>query len=247
MPIGNIDDITIRMINAFRDCDIILSDNPSYMAEQILKKYNIEKEIVLLNSENSGYADENQIHLMESYIKNNKSVLLISSEGQVAISDPGVQFIQRCISKKLSYEVLPGPSSSVSAFVYSGLSSGRLFIHPTVEKDEIDIKFGLIRNMSNPVAVHIWSKDLPKALRYIDDHFKWVSDDGLTTANRIVSICCDISMPNNFMVMDWCDKIINNKGIINISKDTLITLIFSDVIHTDECDHHMCNAIRSLV
>jgi hypothetical protein len=247
MPIGNIDDITIRMINAFKDCDIILSDNPSYMAEQILKKYNIEKEIVLLNSENSGYADENQIQLMESYIENNKSVLLISSEGQVAISDPGVQFIQRCITKKLNYEVLPGPSSSISAFVYSGLSSGRLFIHPTVEKDEVDPKFGLIRNMSHPVAVHIWSKDLPKALKYINHNFKWINDDGLTIANRVVSICCDISMPNNFMVMDWCDKIINNKDIIKIGEDTLITLIFSDVIHIDECDHHMCNAIRSLV
>jgi hypothetical protein len=93
------------------------------------------------------------------------SVILTGSSGYVGSAT-------KELLEKLNYEVLPGPSSSISAFVYSGLSSGRLFIHPTVEKDEVDPKFGLIRNMSHPVAVHIWSKDLPKALKYINHNFK---------------------------------------------------------------------------
>lgn len=247
MPIGNIDDITIRMINAFKDCDIILSDNPSYMAEQILEKYNIEKEIVILKSENSGYADESQLNLMEHSIRNNKSVLLIASEGQVAISDPGVQFIQRCISKKLDYEVLPGPSSSVTSFVYSGLSSGRLFIHPTVERNDVEEKFYQIKSMSYPVAVHIWSKDLDVVLQYINSHFKWKNDDGKVIANRILSICCNMSMDNHFMIIDWCDKISLHKDLSKIKNDTLITLVFGDTLHVEDCDHHLCNSTRALV
>jgi hypothetical protein len=246
MPIGNIDDITIRMINAFKDCDIILSDNPSYMAEQILKKYNIEKEIVILKSENSGFAEESQLDLMESYINNGKTVVIVAAEGQVAVSDPGIQFIQRCIVKKLNYEVLPGPSSAMSAFVYSGLSSGRIFIHPTIERNEIDQKLGLIRNMPHPVAVHIWSKDLEHALKYIDFNFKWTDENGVI-ANRIIAICCNITMDNQFMVIDWCNKIINNDGLSKINGDTIITLVFGDVIHIDDCDHHVCNSIRALV
>lgn len=246
MPIGNIDDITVRMIKAFEDCDIIFSDNPSFMAEQILKKYNIQKEIIVLKSENSGYAEESQLDLMESYIKNDKVVVIVAAEGQVAVSDPGIQFIQRCISRKLNYEVLPGPSSSLSAFVYSGLSSGRIFIHPTIERNEVDDKFGLIRNMPHPVSVHIWAKDLDYVLKYIDSHFKW-ENDGKVIANRIVSICCNITMDDQFMVMDWCDKIINSDGLSKINDGTLITLVFGDVIHIDDCDHHVCNSIRALV
>jgi 16S rRNA (cytidine(1402)-2'-O)-methyltransferase len=247
MPIGNIDDITVRMIKSFQYCDIIFSDNPSFMAEQILKKYNIQKEIIILNSENSGYADENQIALMENYIENNKSVLLISSEGQVAISDPGVQFIQRCIAKKLNYEVLPGPSSSVTSFVYSGLSSGRLFMHPTVEGNDIEQKFSQIKNISYPVSVHVWSKDLDRVLSYINSNFKWQDADGNVIANKMLAICCNMSMDNHFMIMDWCDKIAFHKDLFRIDDSTLITLVFGDTLHLDDCDHHLCNSIRSLV
>jgi mannosyltransferase OCH1-like enzyme len=44
MPIGNYDDITIRMVNAMRDCDIVFSDNLPTPIEELLKIYNLEKD-----------------------------------------------------------------------------------------------------------------------------------------------------------------------------------------------------------
>jgi 16S rRNA C1402 (ribose-2'-O) methylase RsmI len=59
MPIGNIDDLTIRMVDSFKNCDVIFSDNEPNRTHDILKKYKLDKPVVILNSTDSRFADKN--------------------------------------------------------------------------------------------------------------------------------------------------------------------------------------------
>lgn len=248
MPIGNLDDLTLRMVDAFFNCDYILSDRPSDRAEKVLEKFKFKKKIVLLNSVNSGYADMDQVNKMAEDIKDGKVVLLVASEGQVAISDPGVQFIQKCITDNLPYEVLPGPSSSMTAYVASGLSNGRLFAVPTVEKDRISETFGMLKDVTYSTSVHVWAKDLKEVIEYIDENYKWYSsNEKRYHANRIIAVCCDLTMPTEHVFMDWAHKIKNHPGFEKINLNTRVSLILSETLHTRECDHLTCNMYRDFV
>lgn len=248
MPIGNLGDLTLRMVDAFYKCDYVLSDVPCNRAEDVLKKFKLQKKIVPLGSVNSAYADIDQINQVASDIKEGKIILLVASEGQVAISDPGVQFIQKCIKDNIPCEVLPGPSSSITAYVASGLSSGRIFIVPTVEKEKIKETFTMLKDVQYSVSVHVWAKDLKEVIEFIDENYRWYNEnEKVYHANRIVAVCCDLTMPTEHIFMDWAHKIKNHPGFEKITLGTRVSLILSENIHTKECDHLICHMYRDFV
>lgn len=248
MPIGNLDDLTLRMVDAFASCDYILSDRPADRAEKVLEKFRIKKKIVLLNSVNSGYADMDQVDRVAEDILNGKTVLLVSSEGQVAISDPGVQFIQKCITDKIPHEVLPGPSAGITAYVASGLSNGRLFIVPSVERERISEVFNMLKDINYSTVVHVWAKDLPEIIEYIDKNYKWTKQsDNTHHSNRIIAVCCDLTMPTENIFMDWAHKIKYNAALKDVNINTRVSLILGEVLHMGECDHIICNMYKDFV
>jgi len=58
-----------------------------------------------------------------------EDVALITDAGTPSISDPGYRLIKACIEKGIPVEVLPGPSSVLTALVGSGLPTDRfLFV-----------------------------------------------------------------------------------------------------------------------
>src|SRR4051794_35194490 len=58
-------------------------------------------------------------------IERGDNVALVSDAGTPAISDPGFRLIRACIDRDLDIEVLPGPSSIITALVVSGLPTHR--------------------------------------------------------------------------------------------------------------------------
>jgi 16S rRNA (cytidine1402-2'-O)-methyltransferase len=245
MPIGNLDDITIRMLDALKTADYIYSDFPDMYITSLLIKHNINKEIHFLESVHSCHSEKNQLNDMMQMVKEGKTVLLIASEGQVALSDPGIQFIQECIINNLNYVVLPGANAGVQAIVSSGHSSGRVFILPTIEPRNFEKDFPRLRDITNATTVYISGKLINRAIEIIDTGFKWVKD-GETAANRLVSLCCDLTKDNAFIITDWAHNIKNHSKISQINENTKLTILFGDLIHTDDCDHHICNDLRSI-
>lgn len=248
MPIGNLDDLTLRMVDAFASCDYIVSDRPADRAEKVLEKFKMKKKIVLLNSVNSGYADMDQVNKVAEDVLSGKVVLLVASEGQVAISDPGVQFIQKCITDKIPHEVLPGPSAAITAYVASGLSNGRLFIVPSVEKERISEVFGMLKEINYSTVVHVWAKDLEEIIEYIDKNYKWVrQSDNTHHSNRIIAVCCDLTMPTENIFMDWAHKIKGHPEFVKINASTRVSLILGETLHVGDCDHIVCNMYKDFV
>ena len=69
MPLGNMEDITLRMLDAFKTADIILSDYPTTYADALMKKYEIDKNLIILKSFHSCHADGEQIEFVMSAIE----------------------------------------------------------------------------------------------------------------------------------------------------------------------------------
>jgi 16S rRNA C1402 (ribose-2'-O) methylase RsmI len=246
MPLGNLEDITLRMLDAFKNADIILSDYPTTYADQLLEKYEINKNLIILKSFHSCHADREQLDYVISSIRDGLTVLIICSEGQVAVSDPGVQYIQECIRLSLPYVVLPGPNAGIQALVASGLSNGRVFIHPTIEPKNVDTEFPLLKDVQTSLTVYVWGKDIPKILEIIEKDFKWETDQNEQYANKLISFCCDLTLPTEFIVTGWAHEISKHPDLQKITTRTKVTLVMGEMMHMEDCDHHICNSIRSL-
>ena len=167
MPLGNMDDITLRMLDALKTCDIMYIDYPTTYIDMLTAKYDIKTEKRMLKSFHSCHAEWDQVNEVLDLIKSGKSVLMVSSEGQLAVSDPGIQFIQECIREGLEYIVLPGANAGIQALVTSGTSNGRVFIHPTIEPKNVEVEFPPLKDITHTNSLSMISRTFGKSLPHI--------------------------------------------------------------------------------
>jgi 16S rRNA (cytidine1402-2'-O)-methyltransferase len=121
-PIGNLDDITLRVRDALVSADYIACED-TRRTGGLLDKLGIRPAPPLV-SIHEGNEPSRAIELGQR-IERGETVALVSDAGMPAISDPGFRLIRRCIERNLEVTVLPGPSVVPTALVASGLPTDR--------------------------------------------------------------------------------------------------------------------------
>lgn len=117
-PIGNDFDASPRLLQAFRQAEIIAAED-TRRARLLLQRLDLQfrAQLVALHDHN----EEEQSAWIISQCQEGKQVLFISDAGMPAISDPGYRLVQKAIKAGLDFSVLPGPSAPLVALVASGL------------------------------------------------------------------------------------------------------------------------------
>jgi 16S rRNA (cytidine1402-2'-O)-methyltransferase len=121
-PIGNLDDITLRVRDALVSADYIACED-TRRSGGLLDKLGIRPAPPLI-SIHEGNEAARAIELGQR-VERGETVALVSDAGMPAISDPGFRLIRRCIERNLDVTVLPGPSVVPVALVASGLPTDR--------------------------------------------------------------------------------------------------------------------------
>jgi len=121
-PIGNLQDITLRAIQALRDADLVAAEDTRHSG-LLLHHLGIKKPMVSLHDHNEA---SRSASLVED-IALGKSVALITDAGMPGISDPGFRIIRACRERGLPMTVLPGPSAVLTALVGSGLPNATFY------------------------------------------------------------------------------------------------------------------------
>lgn len=118
-PIGNLEDVSIRLLKTLRAVDLIACEDTRHTVK-LLNRYKIKKPLLSYH-EHSKKSREDCImnHLIEG-----KSVALVSDAGMPCISDPGDRLIKRAIDENIDIEVIPGPSACTAALAVSGVEGG---------------------------------------------------------------------------------------------------------------------------
>lgn len=121
-PIGNLDDITFRSLEALKTCDLILAED-TRTSGKLMKHFEIETPL-------KSFHAFNEHKVLEGYveqIKNGVNVCLISDAGTPAISDPGFLLIRACVHEQIKVSCLPGANAFVPALVASGLPCDKFY------------------------------------------------------------------------------------------------------------------------
>jgi 16S rRNA (cytidine1402-2'-O)-methyltransferase len=119
-PIGNLGDITLRVLDALREADTIACED-TRRTRVLLNRYDITGKLVSFHEHN----ESERARELVRRIGEGALVALVSDAGMPLVSDPGYALVQECIAAGLAVEVLPGPSSVLVALVASGLPSER--------------------------------------------------------------------------------------------------------------------------
>ncbi len=115
-PIGNLGDVTLRVVDTLRDADLIAAED-TRITRRLLARYGIETPLEAYHAHNL----ERRTPALVARMSDGVHVALVSDAGTPGISDPGAHLVDACLEAGIAVEVLPGPSAIVTALVASGL------------------------------------------------------------------------------------------------------------------------------
>ena len=121
-PIGNMEDITLRVLIALREADEIWCEDTRH-SRLLLDRYEIRKPLIACHMHNERTRAEQLIPLLQA----GRHICYISDAGMPGISDPGALLVETCIREGLQYEVLPGASAALMSIVYAGMAEAGRF------------------------------------------------------------------------------------------------------------------------
>ena len=115
-PIGNLEDVTLRVLAALREADVIACEDTRH-TRVLLDRYGVAAPLVSYHEHN----EERRSAELVSRMSGGEVVALVSDAGMPLVSDPGYVLVRATVAAGLPVEVLPGPSAAIAALVASAL------------------------------------------------------------------------------------------------------------------------------
>ncbi|HBV86607.1 MAG TPA: 16S rRNA (cytidine(1402)-2'-O)-methyltransferase [Desulfosporosinus sp.] len=123
-PIGNLRDITLRVLDTLREVDLIAAEDTRH-SRKLLQHYQINTRMISYHEHNE---KKKSLELVEK-LKCGQAIALISDAGLPGISDPGTELIRLCLEESIPVDVLPGPNAALTALVLSGMPTEHFAFH----------------------------------------------------------------------------------------------------------------------
>jgi 16S rRNA (cytidine1402-2'-O)-methyltransferase len=120
-PIGNLADVTHRVLDALRDADLVLCED-TRRTQVLLDRYAIRaRGLVSVHRHN----EARQANELLPRLQAGEMLALVSDAGLPGVNDPGGRLVEAALSAGIDVTVLPGPSAVETALVASGLGVGQ--------------------------------------------------------------------------------------------------------------------------
>src|SRR3984893_17630815 len=117
-PIGNLGDITLRALEVLKSVDLVAAEDTRHSG-LLMKHFGIKKPFVSYHEHNEAKRTAELVERLAA----GENVALITDAGTPGLSDPGLRLVRECIQRELSFTIIPGPSSILTALVGSGFST----------------------------------------------------------------------------------------------------------------------------
>lgn len=117
-PIGNLDDVTVRVLAELRDAEVVLCEDTRRTAG-LLERHGIRAGGRLLSYHRHNEAS--RVAALVPRLEQGARVALVSDAGLPGVNDPGGRLVAAALGRAVPVTVLPGPSAVETALVASGL------------------------------------------------------------------------------------------------------------------------------
>jgi len=130
-PIGNLEDITFRVIRTLKEVDLIAAEDTRHSIK-LLNHFEIKTPM-------TSYHEFNKIdkakHLVEQ-LSAGTNIALITDAGTPGISDPGEELVKQAYAAGIEVTSLPGACAAITALTLSGLSTRRFTFEAFLPSDK---------------------------------------------------------------------------------------------------------------
>jgi 16S rRNA (cytidine1402-2'-O)-methyltransferase len=119
-PIGNLEDVTLRVLTELREADVVLCEDTRH-TRTLLARHGIDARVLSYHEHNEAVRTAELLPRLEA----GERIALVSDAGMPGVSDPGARIVRAALDAGLPVTVLPGASAVETALVASGLVGER--------------------------------------------------------------------------------------------------------------------------
>lgn len=119
-PIGNLEDITLRVLRILQEVDLIAAED-TRNSIKLLNHFQIKTPM-------TSYHEHNKIekaYQLVAQMQQGQNIALITDAGTPGISDPGEELVRICQESGITVTSLPGAAACITALTMSGLPTRR--------------------------------------------------------------------------------------------------------------------------
>lgn len=179
-PIGNLGDITNRVLETLNEVDLIAAED-TRNSIKLLNHFNIKTPMTSYHEFNKyDKADELIIKLREG-----KNIALITDAGTPAISDPGEVLVKKCHEEGIPVTSLPGACACITALTLSGISTRRFAFEAFLPSDKKERKT-ILNELENETRTII----IYEAPHHLLDTLKELLD---VLGDRNITLCKELT------------------------------------------------------
>ena len=165
-PIGNLDDITLRVIEILKTVDYIVCEDTRHTIN-LLNHFGISKKLISCHE----YSAMSKIEDIITLIEQGSDIAYVSDAGTPAVSDPGRMLVHSARERGLNVIGLPGACAGICAYSISGILSKR-FVFYGFLSDKTGVMTEEIKSLMNynmPVILYVSPHKLIKTLNLIKE------------------------------------------------------------------------------
>lgn len=179
-PIGNLQDMTPRVIETLREVDVIAAED-TRNSIKLLNHFEIKTPM-------TSYHEYNKVEKAEqlvSQLLSGKNIALITDAGTPAISDPGEVLVAKCQEAGVPVTSLPGCCACITALTLSGLPTRRFCFEGFLPSDKKGKKFILdeLQNETRTIIMYEAPHHLKRTLKELYD----------TLGQRKITLCRELT------------------------------------------------------
>ena len=178
-PIGNLEDITFRVIRTLKEVDLIAAEDTRHSIK-LLNHFDIKTPMTSYHEFNK---KEKGPKLIERLLQG-VSIALITDAGTPGISDPGEDLVKLCFEAGVEVTSIPGPAACITALTLSGLSTRRFAFEAFLPSDKKE-KQQVLKELQNETRTIILYEAPHRLLKTLKELGEVLGDRKITIVKEI--------------------------------------------------------------
>lgn len=179
-PIGNLDDITLRVLNTLKSVDLIAAEDTRHSIK-LLNHFEIKTPMTSYHEFNKV---EKARYLVEQ-MKQGVNIALITDAGTPGISDPGEELVKQCYEAGIELTSLPGPAACITALTISGLATRRFCFEAFLPTDKKE-KHWILEELKSETRTIIIYEAPHRLVKTLEELFE-------TLGQRRITVCRELT------------------------------------------------------
>ena len=192
-PIGNLDDITFRVLNTLKEVDLIAAEDTRHSIK-LLNHFDIKTPM-------TSYHEFNKVdkakYLVEK-LKEGVNIALVTDAGTPGISDPGEELVRQCYEAGIEVTSLPGPAACITALTLSGLPTRRFAFEAFLPTDKKE-KQAVLKELVDETRTIIMYEAPHRLIKTLNELLE-------TLGNRKMTLCRELTKKHEEKIQSSLSK-----------------------------------------